>query len=386
MKRLFALLAVLLLAAPASAASQVEALRSQAQAARASVNEARSQQMAKTLELNRLSAHIEELKAKAKGRLLPGSELDSALKQSQELSGVLTTLAQTVSGRQAELEQANLALLTAVTEQMKGLRADFDRATTHEARSALIAQMKALKAEREQVRAGLPAAKVPALAELKDSDDPTELLEQADQVRDDEDKVRAQLKALDARISEAKAERDLDSRMRDFVSEDNLFDEHDRRLRVRHESFENAPAAAGGSDTQQTGAFNGPAPQTPSSPVPVPPARTTVGASPPPTTNFGGGSALDTAQSPGGASGSSADQVPNTSSGSNYSDQPSQGLIRHVTEGSDARPAVGAVKGNGGDDDDDLDELEVQRMRLKSLADQLKAKAAQLQQKASQLR
>ncbi len=386
MKRLSALLVVALLALPAWAASQVEALRSQAQAARAQVNEARSQQMSKTLELNRLSAHIEALKAKQKGRLLPGSELDGSLKQSQELSGALTTLAQTVSAREGELEQANLALLSAVTEQMRALRADFDRQTSHAARQGIIERMKALKAEREQVRAALPAAQVPALAALKDSDDPTELLEQADQVRDDEDKVRDQLKALDARISEAKAERELDSRMRDFVSEDSLFDEHDRRLRVRHETFENAPDKTAGGDTQQ-GAFN----NNPAAPVPAPPppaSRTVAGDSPPPATPFGVNS-LDTAQTPSaglGGSGAAPGTVPNDSKGSSYSDQ-SNGVIRHVTEGSDAHPAVGkAIAGGGGDEDDDLDELEVQRARLQGLAEQLKARAADLQKKAAQLK
>ena len=67
------------------------------------------------------------------------------------------------------------------------------------------------------------------------SDDPAELLEQADAVRDAEDKVRQRMEQLQTRIHELKDERDLDRRMNDFLGEESIFDEQDRRLRLRNE-------------------------------------------------------------------------------------------------------------------------------------------------------
>jgi len=375
MKRLAVLLSLVLFVSPALAASQLDTLKASAVSARQAVNETRHEQMAKTQELNKLSGRIEELKANAKGKLLPGSELDSALKQSQELSGVLTLLAQSLSEKEAALEQSNVALLTAMTDEMKSLRAEFDRQTTHAGRAATIAKMKALKAEREQVRAAIPSAKVPALSNLKDSDDPTELLEQADQLRDDEDKVRSQLKALETRINEAKAERDLDNRMRQFSGEENLFDDQDRRLRVRRETFENT--ATGGTTQnpaqQMDNAFgtpNGPAPSVP------PPAKTTVG-----DTAGSGRNSLGAFN----AATPTADLNNKSASppGGEYTD--GQGLTHKFSNANDARPVIGK-QGSGSDDDDDLNELEVQRVKLKGLAEQLKSRADSLQKKAAEIR
>ena len=92
--------------------------------------------------------------------------------------------------------------------------------------------MRALRAERDAVRAALPAAQVPALLPAPSSDDPEELLEQADALRDAGDKVKQRLAALESRIAEAREERDLDRRMGDFLGEGAMFDEQDRRLRL----------------------------------------------------------------------------------------------------------------------------------------------------------
>ena len=246
------LLAVLLLTVPAWGAGQLDTLRSSAKAAREQASVVRSEQMQKRQQLNQLSSRIETLKAEAKGKLLPGGQLDAALKQSQELSGALTALAQTMSTRESDLESANLALLQALSAQLDSLRADFDRQTNRANRQKVLAQFKALRAEREQVRSALPAAKVPALEALRFSEDPTELLEQADAMRDNEDKVRRELKVLEGRISEARSERELDGRVRQFLGEESLFDDSDRRLRVRVESkqADSAPALGGAAEAR----------------------------------------------------------------------------------------------------------------------------------------
>lgn len=349
------LAAVLLLTAPVWAAGKLDAVRAQAKTARDQVTAVRSEQMAKRQQLNQLSAQIETMKAEAKGKLLPGGQLDAALKQSQELSGALTVLAQTMSARETELEQANLALLEALSAQLTQLRGDFDRQTERDARQKILVQLKAVRAEREQVRAALPAAKVPALEALKSSEDPTELLEQADALRDNEDKVRRELKALEARIADAKSERELDGRVRQFLGEESLFDDADRRLRVRRETTDQPPAGLGSakseSDTRQSAgtqsndsAFSG-------SPFPFANAAPSAGKT---------GEQLPPPQNP---------ATPTTK----------------VTQGSDARPQVGGQRIAGGDDDD-LEELEVQRLKLQGLAGQLREKAIELEKKAAQLK
>lgn len=348
-----ALLAVLL-TFPAWGAGQLDTLRASAKAAREQASAVRGEQMQKRQQLNQLSAQIETLKAEAKGKLLPGGQLDAALKQSQELSGALTTLAQTMSSRESTLESANLALLSALNNQLTELRADFDRQTERAQRQIVLRQFKTVRAEREQVRAALPAARVPAVGAIRASEDPIELLEQADAMRDNEDKVHRELKVLEGRISEAKSERELDGRVRQFLGEESLFDDQDRRLRVRRETTE-APALGGTANDTATNAE----------------ARQTAGTTPPPN-GFQGAAPTGLGAGP--------QNSKNETGGAPLAPPGTK-----VTSGSDARPIVGGQRIAGGDDDD-LEELEVQRLKLQGLAGQLRAKATELEKKAAQLK
>jgi hypothetical protein len=349
MKRLLLTL-FCLTASVAMGATPLETLRSTAAASRAAVNQARGEQLKDQAELNALGARIETLKAAQKGKLLNGGDLDAALKRSQELSSALTDLAGSLSSRESELEAANLALLNALSDSLASLRAQFDRQTDREARRAILGKMRELRQEREKVRAALPATKLPALEALKASDDPEDLLEQADLMKDNEDKVRKELKAVEKRISEAKAERDLDKRVRQFMGDDALFDEQDRRLHVHRDSVEAAAAAP----TTRLGAGD----KTTS------PQDSAFGGTPNPTQNPTGGL-------------TNTDTPPPTPGG-----QPSV----HSSSGSDARPSVGTNRVAGKGDDDDLEDLEIQRTKLNGLADELKARANSLQKKAAQLR
>jgi hypothetical protein len=366
MKFRSALLAVLLLTLPAWGAGQLDTLRSSAKSARDQASAVRTEQMQKRQKLNQLSANIETLKAEAKGKLLPGGQLDAALKESQELSGALTSLAQTMSARESELESANLALLQALSAQLTSLRADFDRQTDRANRQKILAQFKQLRAEREQVRAALPAAKVPALEALRFSEDPTELLEQADAMRDNEDKVRRELKVLEARIAEAKSERELDGRVRQFLGEESLFDDQDRRLRVRRESPQELAAGVAPPPSLGTAADNAE-------------SRTTAG-NPESPTGFNGSPAPVGAQTAGGGTN-------NKGTGTLPMDPPNvpAGTAPKIANGTDSRPSVGTQQIAGGDDDD-LEELEVQRLKLQGLAGQLRARALDLEKKAAQLK
>lgn len=353
-----ALLAVsVLVAFPALGATSLDAMRASSRSMRDQVSQLKAEQLKKRSELSVLSGRIEALKAQSKGRLLPGGELDTALKASQELSGALTDLAQQVSSRESELETANLALLDALSGELNRLRADFDRQTDRGVRKGLIDQMRRLRSERDALRATLPAAKLPTLDTVKPSDDPEELLEQADLLRDNQEKLEKELKALDARIAERRDEAELDKRVQRFMGEESMFDDQDRRLRVQRTtttdgtpplSSNNGPQGGTGA-AEYSGSQDTAGGATPSAAnTPVDRSQST----PPP---LGG---LD----PGGVS---------------------------IHSGSDARPQLGAGGQGPGtitSGDEDLDDLEVQRAKLKGLAEQLNKKARELEQRASQLR
>jgi hypothetical protein len=234
MKRhLSAMMLCLLLGAPVWAATELEAVRSKAQGARTQVRTLRDRQQTLRGELNGLAERIETLKAEQQGKLTTGPELDQALRRSQELSGELTGLAQAVVGAEGESERAHLALHAALAEELTRVHAAWDAASNREERTRLLSRMRQLRAEREAVRSALPASRVPSLGGAETSDDPEDLLEQADALRDSEDKVRQRLSALKARITEVREERALERRMNDFLGEESMFDDQDRRLRLR---------------------------------------------------------------------------------------------------------------------------------------------------------
>lgn len=390
MKLRAALLCLTLFASQAWSATGVEAMRANSAGLRSQVSQLRGEQLSKRNELSTVSGRIEALKAQSKGALLPGSELDQALKRSQELSGTLTDLAQKLSTREAELESANLALLDGLSAELTRLRAEFDRQGDRAARKGLIDQMRRLRAERESVRAALPAAKLPTLDTLKPTDDPEELLEQADLLRDNEEKVRRELKALDARITQRRDEVELDRRVQRFMGEESMFDDQDRRLRLQRKDTVTGEAptapsrsAGVGSNTESSFASDNSAPPTQgpvtagSAPQAPPPTFPSLGGFAPAPARAGNASDFtnSTAQ-PGGASKSSG-----------IANGPLDSRALSITSSSDARPQVGGgTRSIATGDEDEMDDLDVQRRKLQSLAEELKRKATELEKKAGQLK
>jgi hypothetical protein len=323
--------AALALAAPAFGAGPLETARATARAAREQLTLVRSAQFSQRNELSQVSTRIEQLKGQRKGALAAGGELDLALKRSQDLSGSLSVLAQQAAARESELEAATVALLDGLTAELSALRTAFDRQPDRGARRELIAQMKTLRAEREALRATLPAARLPTLDTPRPSDDPAELLEQADLLRDNQEKLQTELKALDGRIAERRQEADLDRRVQRFLGEESMFDDQDRRLRVQRvegagqRAFDSAGGAApGGLGATPSGATTG----------------------------------VDPAGLPGSA---------------------------QVVNGSDARPQPGTSSALPGEDED-LPALERQRGALERLEQELGRRADELQRRAAALR
>ncbi|MFO0593764.1 MAG: TetR family transcriptional regulator [Myxococcaceae bacterium] len=370
--------AVLAFSATALGAGSLDALRTDSRQLREQVATLRAKQLEGRNELSTLSARIQTLKEQSKGKLLPGGELDSALKRSQELSGALSDLSQQLTGRESALETANLSLLDALSLELTRQRAEFDRQPDRGVRRQLIDSMRKLRLERDALRQTLPAAKLPALDTLKASDDPEELLEQADLLRDNEEKLRKELKAVESRIAERREEQELDRRVQRFMGEESMFDDTDRRLRlqrtvstptsaptknetgVQATNDPKTPVQSGTAFDSTAAGTSGPAPTAPTGGV-------TLGA-------FGAAPAADRSNAESGGFGGQT--TPGALDSSNI----------RVTNASDARPQLGGTRPVAGGNDDDLSDLEVERARLQGLAEQLKKKAKELEQRAAQLK
>lgn len=364
-----AAIAVCLVASLGWAAGPLDALRSNSRSLREAVTGLRAEQLNGRNELSTLSARIEALKAQQKGKLLPGGELDSALKRSQELSGSLAGLSSQLTAREAELSSANLALIDALSAELNRQRAEFDRQGDRDARRALINSMRALRAERDALRAAVPEAKLPTLNTSTSSDDPEELLERADLLRDSEEKLSRQLKQLEARITERREELELDARVQRFMGEESMFDDADRRLRVQR--YTTTPlAAAPGRGGQEN----------------APPSG--VGAAAPQTeTSAGTGGLFNSApQASNDLSGPRAGGPDTTNTGGDprFGGATDSASIS-VTRASDARPQVGTVE-RFDLDSSDLKALERQRAELEKLKAGLAKKAAELESRAAQLK
>lgn len=373
----------LLLGLSAWAASGVEAMRANASGLRAQVAQLRGEQLSKRNELSVVSSRIESLKSQSKGALLAGSELDQSLKRSQELSGSLTELAQKLATRETELESANLALLEGLSGELNRLRGEFDRQTDRAARKSLIDQLRKLRAEREAVRAALPAAKLPSLETLKPTDDPEELLEQADLLRDNEEKVRRELKAVETRLTQRREELELDRRVQRFMGEESMFDDQDRRLRLQRKDTLTGEAPAGPSRSANTESFAAASDDT-ANPGPV-----TAGSAPPSTTppfSLGGFAPAPSAARSGDTTNFGAGAPGGQKSeGIAPGGLDSRGVS--ITSSSDARPQIGSgSRSIATGDEDEMEDLDVQRRKLQGLAEELKRKAAELEKKAAQLR
>lgn len=337
---------LLVAAGPVFAANALETARAEAKSARAKLYETKSRQQALRSELNQVSGRIEAMKAKGQ-TFLQNPELDAQLRRSQELAATLTELAQSMSGLEAKSQASASALLTVLNDELNRLRNELDRSTDRNARKAAISQIRALRAEREQLRGQLPATAVPALND-SGSDDPEELLEQADALRDSEDKLRAQMKQLQARLQEAKEEQELDRSIDNFARDDAMFDDSDRRLRL--------------TKSQST--------------------KLTVERAPPLNGDALGGNRE--AAAPASGFGTNAPQSdfsnpPNDQSASNPGDRE----FNSTSRAADALPQVGKVAPTSAESED-VASLEVQLKKLQRQADELKARADQLEKKASE--
>jgi hypothetical protein len=228
-------------AGSAFAKTELDQLRDSAHDAGQRVGVLRARQSTLEKKLDELAPQIESLK-KQKG-LMASSELKAQLRRSQELSSQLTEVARSLVAAEAESERRNTQLLDALSAELQRLETAWDQSGSREQREHLAVQLRALRAEREKLRGSMPQRAVPSLRPSRISEEPEELLQQVDSLRDAEDKVKQQLSAVEARIGEVRGEQALDRRMREFINEQSLFDDQDRRFRLSPGGFETTPTS-----------------------------------------------------------------------------------------------------------------------------------------------
>ncbi len=192
-----------------------------------------------------MASEIKRLKSSSdSGDLLPDFRLQKLLRRSQELSASLTLLNRELEAlkqsRNDRLEQLVLAYDKLVEQTARQVRS-----VEGQRRIDLLGVLASARKEREAVRRLLmPGAQAPRAMDadwLLASEDPEELSERADAVRDEQDRLRRDLARLDRRIAELKSDRRLDQEMHDFITDQEIFNEGSRILVLPRNSTTNNP-------------------------------------------------------------------------------------------------------------------------------------------------
>lgn len=228
-----------MLLAPLGGAAQEPALVDRISSARLDLErlddarrEVISQRDALDAKLQRLAAEIRRRKeAREKARLLPDYGLDRDLRESQRLSGALTLLHREL----AALDRARTTKLEALVSLYDQLIEQTRSQVAGRQDRAGLGMLQRLQRERQALRKQLAPAPTTGSLDLRDmlaSEDPEELGERCDAVRDEQDRLRKRLAALDQRLVELESERRLEREMHDFIADQELFSEQSRVLVV----------------------------------------------------------------------------------------------------------------------------------------------------------
>src|SRR5260370_1570166 len=226
-------MAMLFAARPGLGTSSLDALRAASEHSFQQLSKLRAEETITRGQLDAVAAQITQSKGQTKDKLLPGRQLQNLLRRSQELSNKLTDLATAIATQESDLQRRNTLLLDALTQEIARVRHDWEISKGRDDRSDLVRAMRSLRSEQQRIRGTLPATTLPTFAGATASDDPEDLLEQADTLRDSADKVRRQLQTLNAQIADAREQRDLERRMGEFSADQSIFDEHDRPFRTQ---------------------------------------------------------------------------------------------------------------------------------------------------------
>jgi hypothetical protein len=355
------LIALVLVSGVAHAAGLPE-LRARVSSASARLDRVSGERRQLEQTLGEVARRIEQLKAEREpsgAALFGDAELDGLLRRSQELSARLNELLRAEREADEALRAMRAGLSGEIDRELARLGAEWDASASREARRALIPRLRALRGERDALRGALPSSPVPAIDE-RPTEDPEVLLERADALLDSEDKLRREERALAERIRILTEERELERRMHEFLGEEALFDDHDRRISIsRGSAFVNAPAAGdegppeaatpppltepGSPPDDGRGTFDGPHVGSSEIPAPPPSAPSTPGRQDPPP----------------------------------EIEPPRSGFSRMPPE---RRNPVSPYS-----EDESIEQLEVRRRQLRALADELHRKAEEAARQAREL-
>lgn len=186
--------------------------------------------------LSKLAQQIKQRKAGRKeGGILPDLPLQEMLRRSQELSDTLTLITREMEALN-QARKDRLQKLSLIYDRLVERTASSVRKASGARKTELLKSLAEFRAQRDRVRQELmphPKARPPIQTEeLLASDDPDELRERADAVRDEQDRLRQRLKRLDRRIAQVQSDRRLEREMQDFQEDQALFGEEGRILSV----------------------------------------------------------------------------------------------------------------------------------------------------------
>ena len=206
-------------------------------------------------QVDAVAGEIRRRKASQSGaKLLPDLTLEELLQRSQEMSRQLMELNRQVE-RMARTRSDNLRQLNQLYGQWMDQLGEQIKQSMEPRSQELLDLLARARLEREQIRRQLdqkafsaPPLKTESMAR---SEDPEELREQTDVVRDEQDKLRRRLRQIESQIAEVEAEKRLERNLRDFVEEQSLFGEDLRTLRFRRSS-QDAAARDTASGSQET--------------------------------------------------------------------------------------------------------------------------------------
>ncbi|MBI5544910.1 MAG: hypothetical protein HY901_13550 [Deltaproteobacteria bacterium] len=379
MLRTLAIIAVALSLEGFAHAAGLPQLRGDVATADSRVASARSQRMDLQRSLDEVARQIEALKAQQGNALFRDSQLDGLLKTSQDLSSRMTDALRAENDAAEALRGGQAKLVNELDGELARLRARWDAATTREERAGLVQQLKGLRAELDSLRRAMPSTLVPKVSD-SDSDDPEELLERADALLDGEDKLRREEKALEKRIAELKSERDLERRMNEFLGEEALFDEHDRRLSITRpgRSLAADASAAPGTASVDSQKTAGDAPATGATPSPsweMSDEPSAVDGRTAPPTGYSSNEAA-----PGGS------KVGSSRGGASFGQQDGAEVVAAPRVGVTRTPPERRFGLAPYSDDESLEELVARREELRKVADDMHRKANEAASKARDLR
>jgi hypothetical protein len=243
---LASLLAAALLAASPAGLDQLRTQRQQADQRQAAIEARLGEQQA---QLESVSKHIDSLKSQSQSSASPFAPggLDELLKQSQSLSQALAELRAQAAQVRAEDAARRAELAQAIDGRLSADRAALGTAN---ASPDLVAEIRSLESEKASLSTSVlaPEASAGAVRFHGRTDDPRELRERADALRDRADKLTKERAKVEARIAELRDQAELDRQLRSISRQDALFDEGDARVQVQRQvsTASTAPTASAG--------------------------------------------------------------------------------------------------------------------------------------------